>query len=193
MGLLPLKLKSMMQASSYIQIRDLRFKCLLTPEDISRRVTELGNILNKTYVNQDVVVVSVLNGAFMFTADLLRELNFSLECRFLRIQSYAGTASTGIVKAANPEILDLPGKHVMIIEDIVDTGRTMRYICDILKHKQVASLRVVTFLHKPEAMLLPTQVDHAAFVIKNEFVVGYGLDYDGLGRQLPALYQLVND
>ena len=182
-----------MYTTDIVQIKDLKFKLLLTPEEIAQRIKQLGQILNEKFKDQDVVVVSVLNGAFIFTADLLRELSFSVDCRFLRIHSYSGTKSTGIVQIDNPEVLDLDGKHVMIVEDIVDTGKTMHQICEIIQQKQIKSLSVVTFLHKPDAMVVSAQVDYVAFVIENEFVVGYGLDYDGLGRQLPALYQLVNN
>lgn len=182
-----------MAITDIVQIRDLRFKLILTPEEIAKRIKQIAQILNENFENQEVVAVSVLNGAFIFTADLLRELRFSVDCRFLRIQSYAGTRSSGTVHVANPEVLDLEDKHVVIVEDIVDTGRTMHQICEIVRQKKVKSLTVVTFLHKPDAMVVSAQIDYVAFVIENEFVVGYGLDYDGLGRQLPALYQLVND
>jgi hypoxanthine phosphoribosyltransferase len=176
-----------------VQIRDLRFRKMISAEEIGARVHALAEELNARFKGKEVVVVSVLNGAFMFTADLIRALDFDVECRFLRIQSYHGTKSTGVLKVENPEILQLTEKHVLVVEDIVDSGRTMQFICSSLEAHGAATVTVATFLHKPDAMEVPAPVDYAGFIIDKEFVVGYGLDYHGMGRQLPDLYQRIND
>jgi hypoxanthine phosphoribosyltransferase len=176
-----------------VQIGDLLFRKMISAEAIADRVHAMAKELNTRFTGKEVVVLSVLNGAFMFTADLIRSLEFDVECRFLRIQSYHGTRSTGVIKVENPEILQLKGKHVLVVEDIVDSGKTMQFICSSLLDNGAASVTVASFLHKPDAMEVPAQVDYSGFIIGNEFVVGYGLDYHGLGRQLPDLYQHISD
>lgn len=182
-----------MTMNSAVQIGDLRFRKMITADEIAVRVRAMAKELNFRFAGKEVVVLSVLNGAFMFTADLIRALEFDVECRFLRIQSYHGTRSTGVLKVDNPEILQLKGRHVLVVEDIVDSGRTMQFICSSLSDHGAETVTVATFLHKPDALEVPAQVDYVGFVIGNEFVVGYGLDYHGRGRQLPDLYQHISD
>jgi hypoxanthine phosphoribosyltransferase len=180
----------MKQDKNTVIVHDLMFQKYIDKQEISRRVRELGLELNALYVGKTPVVLGVLNGAMIFMSDLIRTLDFSLECRFLRTSSYSGTMSLGVLKVENPEVLDLKGRDVIIVEDIVDSGFTMNGILQLLSAHEPASVRVVTFLHKPEASKVEVTVDFTCFSIPDRFVVGYGLDYNGLGRNFPDLYQL---
>ena len=173
-----------------IQIKDLSFELFLSQEEIKIRLKELGEKITDDFQGEELVLLGVLNGAFVVMADLAREIDLRVSCEFLRISSYSGTHSTGEVKALLGLSTDLKGKNVLIIEDIVDTGISMNYLLNELSKHNPKRLAVVTFLFKREAFRFNYGLDYVGFEIPNKFVVGFGLDYDGFGRNLPDLYQL---
>lgn len=174
-----------------IQIADKEFEIFLEHENISKRTRLLGIQINVDYENRCPVFIGVLNGSILFISDLLRELNISCEVEFIKLSSYdGGLASTGKVK----EIFGLPtnlhNRDVIIVEDIVDTGRTVKHIMENLKAQNPASVKVCSLLFKPNALLEPIkELEYVGFEIPNEFVVGFGLDYNGLGRNLKDIYR----
>jgi hypoxanthine phosphoribosyltransferase len=176
---------------SIIQIHDKRFRPYITAEEIRKKVTGLAEKLNEDYRDRSPVFIAILNGSFIFAADLFKELTIEAEISFIKLASYKGTKSSGQVIASIGLDTEIFGRHVVIIEDIVDTGKTLKEFLPQLEHQQPASLKIVALLHKPEAKIFPIKVDYTGFEIPDKFVVGYGLDYNGLGRNTPAIYQLL--
>lgn len=178
-----------MLGQELIQIHDLAFEPYLSAEQIALRVGELGTAIRAEYADRHPIFVSVLNGAFIFAADLVRAAAVDCETAFTRLSSYEGTSSTGVVRSTLGLDVTLAGRHLIVVEDIVDTGRTLHQFLGQLREQGPASLKVVALLVKPEALEFPVDIDFRGFEIPNRFVVGYGLDYNGRGRQLPHLYQ----
>lgn len=176
---------------SNIRIHDKNFKPYIAAEAIRKKVTELAQALNRDYKNKNPVFIAILNGSFIFAADLFKELTIDAEISFIKLASYKGMKSGGQVITSIGLDTEIFGRHVVIIEDIVDTGKTMNEFLPQLLHQQPASLKIVALLHKPEAKLHPITVDYTGFEIPDKFVVGYGLDYDGLGRNTASIYQLL--
>jgi hypoxanthine phosphoribosyltransferase len=176
---------------STVQIHDKTFKPYITEEAIREKVTELANHLNRDYLDKNPVFIAVLNGAFIFAADLFKSLHIDAEITFIKLASYKGMKSTGQVITAIGLDIELFDRHVVILEDIVDTGKTMHEFLPQLWHQQPASIKIVALLHKPQATAYPVKVDYTGFEIPDKFVVGYGLDYNGLGRNTPSIYQLL--
>lgn len=172
------------------QIHDKKFEVYLTSMQIQQRLKEIASEISKDFEEEHLVILGVLNGSFMVMADLSRYLTVQVSCEFLKISSYAGTESTGKVTSVFGLNLDLAGKSVLIVEDIVDTGLSMRYLLDELQKQNPKKISIMTLLFKKEAFRYNYNLDYVGFEIPNKFVVGYGLDYDGLGRNLPDLYQL---
>lgn len=175
---------------SEIKVHDKQFGTYLSEEVILQKVKELAAAINKDYQDKRPLFVAILNGSFMFASDLFKQLTIDAEICFIKLASYKGTRSTGQVITAIGLDHDLYNRHVIIIEDIVDTGKTLNEFLPQLHHQNPASLKIVALLHKPEATKYPLTIDYTGFVIPNKFVVGYGLDYDGLGRNLKEIYQL---
>lgn len=175
-----------------IKVHDKTFETYLSAEVIHEKIVELATAINKDYQDKRPLFIAILNGSFVFAADLFKQLNINAEICFIKLASYKGTRSTGHVITAIGLDHDLFGRHVVIIEDIVDTGKTLNTFLPQLHHQHPASLKIVTLLHKPEATEFPLTLDYIGFSIPNKFVVGYGLDYDGLGRNLKEIYQLVD-
>jgi len=175
-----------------ITVHDKTFVKYIDSIEIADRVKIIGRDLSLRFAGKKVVVLGVLNGAFVFMADLVRYCDFETECRFIKIKSYHGMQSTGNVIIENPEILSIEDEHVIIIEDIVDSGLTMKIFMAQLKDKRPASISLVTLLHKPASMVHDIKIDEIGFSIPPLFVIGYGLDYEGIGRNLPHIYQLKN-
>ena len=157
---------------------------LIKEEEIIRRIKELGKEINRDYKNKNPILIGVLKGAFVFLADLLRELDMHIEIDFLGISSYNGQSSTGIVKISSDLSLNIEDRDVIIVEDIVDTGRTLRYIIDNLNTRHPRSLAVCTLLNKKEHRTIELPITYAGFNIPAVFVVGYGLDYANKYRNL---------
>jgi len=176
---------------STIRVHDKDFKSYISAEDIRKKVAELAGMLNRDYQDKHPVFIAILNGSFIFAADLFRELTIDAEISFIKLASYKGTKSSGQVISSIGLDTELFGRHVVIIEDIVDTGKTLNVFLPQLQHQQPLSLKIVALLHKPEAAVYPMKVDYTGFEIPDKFVVGYGLDYNGLGRNNAAIYQLL--
>ena len=174
-----------------IKVHDKSFETYLSEETILQRVKELAAAINKDYAGKKPLFVAILNGSFMFASDLFKHLTIEAELCFIKLASYKGMKSSGKVVTSIGLEEDLFGKEVIIVEDIVDTGKTLHRFLPKLLHQQPKSLKIVTLLHKPEATEYPLALDYVGFDIPNKFVVGYGLDYDGLGRNLKEIYQLV--
>ena len=179
--------------SDTIQVHDKTFVPYLSSDEIIAKVKELAEKLNRDYANKRPLFISVLNGSFMFSADLFKYLTIEAEICFIKLASYKGTKSTGQVLTAIGLDTDIAGRDIIILEDIIDTGKTINQFLPQVFNQQPASLKIAVLLHKPEATIFPVQIDYTCFIIPNKFVVGYGLDYDGLGRNLAQLYQLKED
>ena len=176
-----------------INIHNKVFSIYIPENEIQGRIEELAEEMNTRYAGETPLIISVLNGSFMFTSDLMKNLRFPCELSFIRVSSYNGTESSGVVKeliglSENPE-----NRHIILVEDIVDTGHTISAIIEQIKSKNPASLAICSLLVKPERHEVIVDIDYKGFVIPDRFVVGYGLDLDGLGRNLPHIYQLKNN
>lgn len=163
---------------------------MLSEAAVQARVQELGQALQNTLGDKTPLFISILSGAFVFAADLIRAFESNCEVGFVKLASYSGTRSTGDVQTVMGLDKDLTGRHLVVVEDIVDTGRTLHFFLEHLWAQNPASVTTVGFLRKPEAAEFDVKIDHVGFDIENKFVVGYGLDYDGLGRNLRAIYVL---
>lgn len=175
---------------SQITVKGKVFEPYLTAEEINGQIQRLAAGINHDYTGKKPLFIAILNGSFMFASDLFKALNIEAEICFIKLASYKGTKSTGQVITAIGLDMDIHGRHVIIIEDIVDTGKTLNEFLPQLRHQQPASLELVVLLHKPEATEFPVDIRYLGFTIPNKFVLGYGLDYDGLGRNIPEIYQL---
>lgn len=176
---------------SVIQVHDKKFEPFLSAQEISLKINQIVQKLNTDYAQRRPLFIAILNGSFMFAADLFKGLTIEAEICFIKLASYKGTKSTGHIITAIGLDMDLYKRDVIIIEDIVDTGKTLNEFLPQLRHQQPASLKIVALLHKPDATLFPINIDYLGFSIPNKFVVGYGLDYDGLGRNIREIYRLI--
>ncbi len=166
--------------------RDIQ-QILLTEEQIQNRIKELGAILTEEYADKNPVIVGVLKGVVIFYADMIREIKVPCQMDFMCVSSYQGTNSTGRTMISKDLSCDIHGRHVLILEDIFDTGNSLEFICNHLRNKEPASLKICTLLDKPERRKsgVKVQCDWVGYTIPNEFVVGYGLDYNEHYRNLP--------
>ncbi len=168
----------------------LTFKPYITKAQIDERVAELAKQIKTDCEGTLPLFVCVLNGAFPFASDLFRAVDMDAEISFMRLKSYEGTSTTGVVKEVLGLSEDIKGRTVIIIEDIVDTGHTISGLIETLKAKQPASLKVATLLFKPDALQCDVKPDYVGFAIPPKFIIGFGLDLDGLARNLPDIYVL---
>jgi len=171
-----------------IQIKDKKFHLSVAENDIQLAVQRVAEQINAELKDDNPLFICVLNGAFMFASDLFKQITIPCEITFIKLSSYEGLYSTGAVKeimGLNESVVD---RTVVIVEDIVDTGVTMERILESLSAKGVRKIRVATFLQKPDALVRNIKVDYVGIKIPNQFIVGYGLDYDGYGRNLKELY-----
>lgn len=175
---------------SLMQVHDKYFEPYLTAANIEKAVKSLAEEINEKYTDKTPLFIAILNGSFMFAADLLKFVTIKSEICFIKLASYKGTKSSGQVVTAIGLDTDIHNRHVIIIEDIIDTGKTLSEFLPQLHHQQPASLKICALLHKPDATTHPVNPDMVGFSIPNRFVLGYGLDYDGLGRNIPEIYQL---
>jgi hypoxanthine phosphoribosyltransferase len=175
---------------STIKVLDKEFVPYISEASIQEKITELATQLNTEYAGKKPIFLSILNGSFLFTADLFRQITIEAEVCFIKLASYKGTTSTGNVVTAIGLDANVSGRDIIIIEDIIDTGKTLHHFLPQLVSTQPSSIKIAVLLNKKEALAYPVKVDYACFDIPNKFVVGYGLDYDGLGRNIPAIYQL---
>ena len=175
---------------SVIQVIDKKFKPYLSAAEIGNRIKSVAAQINKDYEGKKPIFIAILNGSFMFASDLFKEITVEAEICFIKLASYKGTKSTGNVITSIGLDEPLEGRHVIIIEDIVDTGNTLNKFLPQLMNQQPASLKIAALLHKPEALEHPIVIDYLGFSVPNIFLLGFGLDYDGLGRNLAEIYQL---
>lgn len=160
---------------------------LIDAETIGAKVRELGAQITADYADQELVVIPVLKGSFVFAADLTRAIDLPLKVDFFGVRSYDGTESSGVVETTLDLSKPIQGKHVLIVEDIVDTGLTMKYMLENFQTRRPASLRLASLLHKPAKTKVPVEIDYLGFEIEDVFVIGYGLDFDQRYRNLPYL------
>ena len=176
-----------------VEVLDLKFKELITSEEIQARVDDIANQINVRFADKKPIFLGILNGSFLFIADIFKKLTIPCEVSFLKIHSYQNTESTGKMKELIGLNQPIEDRHVVILEDIVDTGRTLDFLMKTLEIHHPASISVATLLHKPEAMLIPIKLDYVGFEIQNQFVVGYGLDYNGFGRNSGSILIKVDE
>ncbi len=174
-----------------LTVLDKTFVPYFSAEKIAARVAEMAAQISADYAGKKPLFLGILNGSFIFAADLFRQLTMEAEISFVKLASYKGVSSTGNVVTAIGLEESLHDRHIVIVEDIVDTGRTMASFLKEVERQGPASVRIATFLSKPDALLVPgLKADYVGFEIPNKFVLGYGLDYDGYGRNTPELYVL---
>lgn len=176
-----------------IKVKDRYFKPYISTQEIHSAIKNVARKMKEELEDKDPLLLVVLNGAFVFAADLVRELDFPCRISFIRLSSYEGTTSTEKVRDLIGLHEEIEGQHVVIVEDIVDTGHTIKHLFGRLNDHNPASIRVATLLFKPGAFVHDFNIDYAALEIPPEFILGYGLDYDGYGRNLPDIYQITND
>ena len=175
-----------------ITIKDKSFSLSISSDSIQNRIKELAKQINADYKDKRPLFISVLNGAFLFTADLFKQLDIDCEISFLRVSSYeGGVASTGQLRNLLWVNEDIKNRHIILLEDIVDKGDTATFILEELNKQQPADIRIATLLLKPNALKYDIKIDYVGFEIPNDFIVGYGLDYDGLGRNLGNIYKII--
>ena len=173
-----------------IKLHDKTFDTYLSAESIQERIQHIAADISRDYKGKKPLFIAILNGSFMFAADLFKHLTIDAEICFIKLVSYKGMKSTGHITTAIGLDQDIFERDIIIVEDIVDTGKTLHLFLPKLQNQQPASLKIAALLHKPEATVHPLEIQYLGFSIPDKFVVGYGLDYDGLGRNLKEIYQL---
>ena len=174
-----------------MQVHSKKFQPYIGAEEINTQIKKLADQINTDYAGLKPLFIPILNGSFMFASDLFKAITIEAEICFIKLASYKGTKSTGNVITSIGLDEPLTGRHIIIVEDIVDTGKTLSDFLPQLLIQQPASLKIAALLHKPEALVYPLAIDYLGFSVPNKFLLGYGLDYDGLGRNIPEIYQLV--
>ena len=175
-----------------LQVHDKIFQPFLSASAIDQQITHIAERINQDYAGKKPLFLPILNGSFIFAADLFKKITIEAEICFIKLASYKGTKSSGQVITAIGLDMDLFNRHVVIVEDIVDTGKTLTEFLPQLHHQQPASLKITALLHKPSATRYPIPIDYLGFTIPDKFVLGYGLDYNGLGRNIGEIYELVD-
>lgn len=175
---------------SIVTIPPYEFEPFLSTTTIADRIDQISTSMSLNESENNPVFLVVMTGAFIFAADLLRKISFPCEVRFVRVKSYAGTSSTGVFRIERDYLDELSGRNIIIIEDIIDTGKTIEKIVGILSGESVSSIKICTLLSKPDAHEVPIHIDYVGFEIPNEFVIGYGLDYNDKGRNLPEILKV---
>ena len=175
---------------SIVTIKDRQFKTSIPEAEILRRVKAVAERINHDMAGKNPLFLAVLNGAFVFAADLMREITIPCEISFVKLASYQGTTSTGKITEVMGINEDLSGREIIIVEDIVDTGLTMKRMIETLGTRNPANVHICSLLLKPEKLKVDLNVEYVAMEIPNDFIVGYGLDYDDLGRNLKDIYVL---
>ena len=179
-----------MIVNQLVKAHDKQFRPMISAINIAERVEAIGEQISKDYLDKKPLLLAILNGAFMFAADLSRHINTDLELTFIKLSSYKGTSTTGNVTTVLGLDTTLKGRHIIIVEDIVDTGKTLHHFLNQLQKEEPASVEIAACFLKPTALEHPISIKYLGFEIPNHFIIGYGLDYDGLGRNLPDVYEL---
>lgn len=173
---------------SIIKVHDRNFEPFIAAKQIEERVSVIAQQITQEYEGKNPLFLAVLNGAFILAADLFRKLSFQSEISFAKISSYSGTSTTETIKQLIGFSESIEGRHIIIVEDIIDTGLSMQHVLKQVHAHKPASVKVLTLLLKPKALKVQLVPDYVGFEIEPKFVLGYGLDYDGLGRNLPDIY-----
>lgn len=176
-----------------IELLGKKFVTSIPHDEIEREVKRVASEINNDYKGKRPLLLGVLNGSFMFAADLMRNLDIECEISFVKMSSYQGTTTTGAVREVIGLNESLEGRDVIVIEDIVDTGLTMQRMLEQLSAHNPASINIASLFLKPARLKVPVNVRYSAFIIPDRFIVGYGLDYDGLGRNLPDIYDAAEE
>ncbi len=174
-----------------VKVIDKEFEIYINRSEIEAAVENVANKMNEQLAGQNPLFIVVLNGAFMFASDLIKQLKFDCEISFVKLSSYIGTQSTHAVKNLIGLNENIAGRNLVIVEDIIDTGITMEHILDQLEALNPASIRIATMLYKPKAFTKNFEIDYVGIEIGNDFIIGYGLDYDGFARNLPDIYKII--
>lgn len=175
-----------------VVLHDRTFRLYLKESQIQQAVKAIAAQINNDYIGKSPLLVPILNGSFMFAADLMKQLQCDCQLSFIKVASYQGTETAGVVSSLIGLSENIEGRHVIILEDIVDSGHTLAKVIPLFSSSNPASMRVATLLHKPNAAKVPVQVDYVGLEIPNDFIVGYGLDYNGYGRNLKDIYVVEN-
>ncbi|NDV46224.1 hypoxanthine phosphoribosyltransferase [Paludibacter sp. 221] len=178
---------------SIIDIHDKKFSLSIPETDIQESVKRVADQINQDLIDKDPLFICVLNGAFMFAGDLMKQINIPCEITFVKLSSYEGLYTTGKVKEVIGLNENIVGRNIVVVEDIVDTGVTMEKIIASLTAKGAKEIKIATFLQKPDALQRDITIDYVAMKIPNDFIVGYGLDYNGYGRNLKDIYTVVQE
>jgi hypoxanthine phosphoribosyltransferase len=173
-----------------VKAHDKSFRLMISAQAIAERVDVIGQQISEDYIGKKPILLAILNGAYMFAADLSRSIKTDLELTFIKLSSYKGTSTTGNVTTVLGLDTTLSGRHIIIVEDIVDTGKTLHNFLRELQKEEPASVEIAACFHKPTALQHPLSIKYLGFEIPDHFIIGYGLDYDGLGRNLPDVYEL---
>ena len=176
-----------------VRLNDRSFRLYKSESEILTAVRNVAHLINEDYIGKRPLLIPILNGSFMFASDLIKDLMLDCELCFVKASSYQGTNSTGQVTSIIGLSENIEGRHIIIIEDIVDTGNTLAKILPVFREQNPASLKIASLLFKPDALKNDIQIDYVGMEIPNEFIVGYGLDYDGLGRNLRDIYQVIEE
>ncbi len=174
-----------------IQIKDKKFSVSIKEQDIQREVTRVANEINRDLAGKNPLFISVLNGSFMFTADLMKRITIPCELSFVKLASYQGLSSTGVIKEVIGINEDLTNRTVVIVEDIVDTGLTMQRLLETLGTRNPKAIHIASLLVKPEKLKVDLNIEYVAMNLPNALLEGYGLDYDGFGRNYPDIYTVM--
>jgi hypoxanthine phosphoribosyltransferase len=174
-----------------VQVKDRQFSVFIPASQIESVVAEMAGSINRDYEGKKPLFLAILNGSFVFAADLLRKINIPCNISFVKFSSYQGTETTSNVKQLIGLNEDIKGRHIILVEDIVDTGITLDLLLNELQKHEPADVKIACFCHKPDAFRKSYKIDYVGMNIPNEFIVGYGLDYDGYGRNLPDIYKIV--
>ncbi len=176
-----------------IRVKDKTFAISIPKEKIQEEVRRVATEINRDMEGKDPLFMPVLNGSFIFAADLLREVTVPCEVSFIKLASYQGFQSTGEIREVIGLSADITGRHVVIVEDIIDSGVTMAHMIDTLSKQNPASISVCSCLVKPQALKVDVPIHYRCFAIPNDFILGYGLDYDGYGRNTKDIYTVVEE
>jgi len=182
-----------MNGKPTVKVHDKIFELFINRTQIHNRIAEIAASIDNDYNSLNPLIIGVLNGSFIFAADLFRNITIPVEISFIKLASYKGTSSTGNIVTAIGMEEDIHNRHVIILEDIIETGKTLHAFLLEIYHRHPVSVKIATFLTKPGALKYDVTADYTGFEIENKFVVGYGLDYDNQGRNLPDLYILKED
>jgi hypoxanthine phosphoribosyltransferase len=178
---------------SNVVVNNKTFQPFISSEAIHQRIKEMGKQIDNDFAGKRPLFIAILNGSFMFASDLFKSISIEAEICFIKLASYKGTSSTGNLITSIGLDESLVNRHVVIIEDIIDTGNTLHQFLPQIHNQQPASLKIAALLNKPTAMKYPIVIDYLGFSVPDKFLLGFGLDFDGLGRNFPQIYQLMNE